>query len=101
MDADEYAEVMYFSEHIEPIGYERFDVQTGIIAAAAANATRGRGRQAVAEDYMPIQKRRKKLAHEAMPVDDQVRNIFGGLMKRGKDHVKREEFQERPPEEYK
>lgn len=87
MDRMTHVELMdwlYFMENIEPIGEDRADLRSGIQAAATANtvATKGRGKSA--DDFMPIQKRRKKQAHEAMSVDDQARAVFGAMMKKPK-----------------
>lgn len=67
---------------VEKIGYERFDLQAGIIAAAVFNANRSKNSKVHSPiDHMPFLKYEKDAAHKAMSVEDQVKVVFEELMR--------------------
>lgn len=74
---------------LEPLGLKRADFQAGVIASTIRNVNLSRGSTAKSpHDFMPLQRRLKQMKTELdnKTVDDQVRAVFGAMMKKGQQN---------------
>lgn len=83
--ADELAEWMAYEQITGPIGGERADLHTGLIASTVANANRGKGRAFKVADFVPTWDRPPQTWRDQLAIVTALNTQLGGSDRRG-DH---------------